>query len=604
VSDSNASPVRLVVRDANGRVLQREAWTPPPVRSKPATPTGRAALLAWPTSPFAAFAAAAWVPPASPGASAAARPANPPRALRASPQPAAPDAAPGSDKPEAVDPVVAVETLYLDEADQAAFIVASTFAEPMSVRVALSPLVRQNGGTFGGALALRRVQATGSINGEAVPDALPLLAGDRGIRIEARQAVKCWLGVDAHGARPGTYTGRVDIAAVGSEGLRLGLPVRVEVLSLRLPAEPRLALCTWDYVPNRWFPDPADAALDDLTRHGVNVFPRNTLPPARVDAAGSLAIDWKILDAELDRLDRRGRILFHLNRPPIEFAAAPEGFGRRPAEIAYLRRLRDHLADRGRGYADYAFYLLDEPGLDYGANLAVLIEGGRLVRDADPKLQTYTDPVPGLSGQDLERIAPLVDLWAPNMRLVAGALSGDPRMRRIRTFPTVWSYECVGQVKSISPLRYNRASAWRARFFGLSGIGFWTHSTTTADPWLANPTANDEYALVYPGNPPVPSVRWEAVRDGIEDIAALTLLEQQIERHRAAGTQPDLVRQAEEIRRIALADVMELSDETFVESRDFLRPGDRVLGHTATDIELFGRHRAAMARSTLVLAVE
>jgi hypothetical protein len=33
---------------------------------------------------------------------------------------------------------------------------------------------------------------------------------------------------------------------------------------------------------------------------------------------------------------------------------------------------------------------------------------------------------------------------------------------------------------------------------------------------------------VYPGELPVPSARWEAVRDGLEDVAALALLETQI----------------------------------------------------------------------------
>jgi hypothetical protein len=47
---------------------------------------------------------------------------------------------------------------------------------------------------------------------------------------------------------------------------------------------------------------------------------------------------------------------------------------------------------------------------------------------------------------------------------------------------------------------------------------------------------------------------------------------------------------------------MELSDEAFVESRDFLRDGDRVLAHTWTDAEMSRRHRAEIARLTLFLA--
>jgi hypothetical protein len=311
-----------------------------------------------------------------------------------------------------------------------------------------------------------------------------------------------------------------------------------------------------------------------------------------------------VLDAELDRLQGRGKILFHLDHPPLEFAVKKPDAEKRPTEVAYILALRDHLREHGWGYEDYAFYLLDEPGLDYGPNVAILVDAGRLFREADPRLRTYTDPVAGLSWKDFERIEPLVDVWAPNMRLVSGLLSGDPRIKRIMTARTVWSYECISQVKSLSPLRYNRANAWRAKFFGLSGIGFWTHSTADVDLWFPGKTINDEYCLVYPGDLPTPSVRWEAVLDGLEDVSAIALLEQAIQRNRQAGKRLELVQEAEGTLQIALRDVLELSDEAFTESRDFLRQGDRVLAHTWTDVETFRRHRAEIARLTLALAAD
>ena len=70
---------------------------------------------------------------------------------------------------------------------------------------------------------------------------------------------------------------------------------------------------------------------------------------------------------------------------------------------------------------------------------------------------------------------------APNMRLVSGSLFGDRRSKLIMNAKTVRSYKFVSQVKSHCSLRYVRANAWRAEFFGLSGIGFWTHSTTDQD---------------------------------------------------------------------------------------------------------------------------
>lgn len=558
-------------RDAAGKVLQEQAWTPTRLLPKTDLPTNT--LLAWATQPYAAF---------------------DDRRL----SPSAREVATGATNN------VTIETLYLDEADEAAFVIASSRAEPTRVSVAAPRLTRSDGVAFGGNITVREVIATGSINGERVPDALPAL-GDKGqITVPAHRATKMWLSVDALGAQPGTYTGQVAIASLDMTVDKLELPVKIEVLNLRLPKEFPLTLCTWDYITNRWFPARSKEVLDDMSRHGVNVFPRNTIPPGRVDVAGKLTIDWAVLDAELDRLQGRGRILFHLNHPPIEFAVKPTDEAKHSNELEYIRALRDHLGERGRGYADYAFYLLDEPGLDYGPNIAILLDAGKLFREADPKLLTYTDPVPGLSWKDYERIEPLADVWAPNMRLVSGLLSGDPRMDRILKQKTVWSYECVGQVKSLSPLRYNRANAWRAKFFGLRGIGFWTHCTTADNPWSLTVTNKEEYALVYPGDLPVPSVRWEAVRDGLEDVAAIALLDERIQHHWDAGTKNEIVQQAEQALRLMLRDVMELSDEAYVESRDYLRAGNRVIGHTWTDQDSFRRHRKTIATLTLELAAE
>jgi hypothetical protein len=570
---TGAWSLHVTARDAAGTLLDEKTWQLPTPAEEPLQIARTGTLRACPTQPYGIFEDARLAPVGNEA---------------------------GSGDADGV----ALKNLYVNEAGHGAFIVASTRDEALRARVVITNLVRKDGVAFNGPVVLREVIATGSVNGELVPDALPPLDDAGLVTVQPHRSVKIWVNADARGVAPGSYTGRITVAPLRHETAQVELPLTIEVLNLRFPAEFSLALCTWDYVPNRWFPTHTKEVLDDMSRHGVSVFPRSTIPPGRVDAAGHLTIDWPLLDAELDRLQGRGRILFHLDHPPLEFAAKKSDAEKRPTEIAYILALRDHLRERGWGYEDYAFYLLDEPGLDNGVNIPVLLDAGGLFREADPRLQTYTDPVAGLSWKDFERIVPLVDVWSPNMRLVSGLLSGDPRIKRIMTAKTIWSYECISQVKSLSPLRYNRANAWRAKFFGLRGIGFWTHSTAEVDLWFPGKTINDEYCLVYPGNLPTPSLRWEAVLDGLQDVSAITLLEQALQRNRQAGTRGELVHEAEETLRVALCDIMELSDEAFTESRDFLRQSDRVLGHTWTDVETFRRHRAEIARLTLALAAE
>jgi outer membrane protein assembly factor BamB len=496
-----------------------------------------------------------------------------------------------------------VDNLYVGEADQAAFIVAANDKTPLDLRVELEqPL--QDKTPFAGTIRLYRATPVGSFNGysekrttnsDVVADALVPLSPANSTTVSAGGAAKLWLAVDARGAAPGTYKGKVTVTALPN--LKIAeLPLTVNVLSLSMPEHFPLELCTWDYVPNRWFPNDTAQVLDDMQRHGVSIYPRTILPDASADAAGALKMDYAKVDAELDRLKGRGKILFQLTHPAIAFAAPPADAAKHAAELEYIRAFVDHLKQRGLGYPDFAFYPVDEPGLDYQVTgVEALIDAAALFQEADPQIRVYTDPVPSLSGANFDRIAPTIDVWCPNMRQVSGLLAQDPRIRRIMdSGAPVWSYECVGLVKSLSPLRYNRSNPWRAWYFGLDGLGFWTHSTSVKDMWYPS---DDEYALVYPGDRPVPSVRWESVRDGMEDIAAVAQLEQAI----AKGGAPDAIAHAKDVLRIAKNDAMEMSDATFVESRDFLAAGDRRIWHTAADSELFRRNRAAIAEATLAL---
>jgi hypothetical protein len=476
--------------------------------------------------------------------------------------------------------------------------------------------LRGDGAPFAGTITLRRMVSVATVNGEEVADALPELPAERAsaaraalftgrLSIPAGQAAKIWVSVDSRGALPGRYRGLISVsAATPGVGAALArIPIDVEVLPLAMPTRFPLELCTWDYVPNRWFPKRTGEVLDDMARHGVDVFPRpDCIPKARVGADGALAFDWSPLDEELARLKGRGRLLIMMSDPPISYAAAVPEARRAAIGIAYVRAVRDHLRMRGWTYGDYAFYPMDEPGLEYGKRVPVLLDAAKLIHAADPKLRVYADPVPSLSWRDFTRLAPALDIWCPNMHLVSGLLTGDPRMRRMMASgKLVWSYECVSQVKSLSPLCYDRGNPWRASYFGLKGIGFWTYATVTEDPWQANATRNDEYALVYPGELPVPSVRWEALRAGMQDVAAMAMLRSRIASMRGDARAGGLIARAEDCLRIARADVMEISDGAFVQSRDYLRKGDRRIWHTPSDEAAFGRHRALIGRLTIAL---
>ncbi|MBI2434871.1 MAG: PQQ-like beta-propeller repeat protein [Candidatus Hydrogenedentes bacterium] len=347
----------------------------------------------------------------------------------------------------------ATPLLYQNEAGALALLVQAVTASPLLVQ--WPPPKTAEGVAFTGTMAARQVVGVETINGEIVEDALRPLGPDRLAFLKAGAVSKLWFSTDAGTAAPGRYTTDVTLTPLEAGIAPVTVPLAFEVLPLELPPS-RLTFCTWDYAPNQWFPKDAAKTLDDMGRHGVNVFPRNLVAKA-VWRDGALEIDWSLLDEELARLEGRGEILFHVGAPAIEGIETVAEAERHGLHLEYLRRFRDHLRERGLDYDDWALYPVDEPGLDYGPRVPVFLEAARLFREADPRIRIYTDPVPGLSLKDFEAIDPFVDVWCPNMRMVTGLFFDDPRMTQIMAAnKPVWSYECIAQVKSMSPLRYNR----------------------------------------------------------------------------------------------------------------------------------------------------
>ena len=488
--------------------------------------------------------------------------------------------------------------LYQNEYELGAIAIRQPGEKPIRVRVSIQPPAQENGLVLNTPVEVFELIDTPATNGEAVADALVPLNAAQTLLLTSAAETRILVRVHATAeTSPGRYIAKMRLEPVATGIDASETSIDIDVLPLKLEPRDRLAFCTWDYIPNQWFPDNEEAVIQDMLSHGVNVFPRTrSIPTAKANADGTLTFDWTILNDDLALLGGRGTILFQIMHPPITFVEGTSDADKRKLELDYFHQWRDYMRKKGLRYEDYAFYILDEPGLDYGKSIPLYLDAAQLFREADPKFRIYVDPVPTLAWDDYENLKPFIDLWCPNMRLVSGLVARDPRIESIMNTGTpVWSYECVAQVKSLSPLRYNRSNAWRAQYFGLDGIGLWTYSTTQRNHWLPGDAKAEEYALVYPGEKPIASLRWEAARDGLEDIAALRQLERQIAESELAGKNADTCAKAKDAIRRTLVTVAELSDPAFVESRDYLEEGNRRIWHTQADAELFLRLRAEIA---------
>jgi hypothetical protein len=113
-------------------------------------------------------------------------------------------------------------------------------------------------------------------------------------------------------------------------------------------------------------------------------------------------------------------------------------------------------------------------------------------------------------------------------------------------------YACEGSYKLQCPLGYFRGQAWQAWRHRLTGIGWWNWCATP-DTWA--PDAG--YTTVYKGDGVIPSKRWEAIRDGIEDYGMLTVLKEATDAASEAKSHPEAVQAS---RRLLAEDAAVIAD--------------------------------------------
>jgi hypothetical protein len=196
---------------------------------------------------------------------------------------------------------------------------------------------------------------------------------------------------------------------------------------------------------------------------------------------------------------------------------------------SYLQGLTGHL--RERGWLDEAFvYWFDEPDpKDYDF---VMNGFARLKRHAPDLTRMLTEQVEeGLIGGP--------DLWCP----VSYHFDPGRAQERMDAGDRFWWYVCTGPKSPYATLFIDhpatnlRVWLWQTWQRGIDGIliwqsNYWTSTAAYPDPehpqnpYLYPPV---DAADGHPGHPvlkgPVDSIRWEMLRDGIEDYEYLAMLQ-------------------------------------------------------------------------------
>jgi hypothetical protein len=189
-----------------------------------------------------------------------------------------------------------------------------------------------------------------------------------------------------------------------------------------------------------------EKAYIDQVEHGTNVFVAGGYAPkARFDKSGKLT-------GELDFSKHDKYVLRHVKNDGLILYGGYQGALKgddkymsdawKKAHKEWIRKWIAHLKELGITYDRFAFYPVDEPGLDGDGRVNEFITLGRLIREADPKAQIYTDPAGQITLEHLKKMAPYVDIWCPHRHDFLLNEGGDMLDFVKSSGKTVWSYEC------------------------------------------------------------------------------------------------------------------------------------------------------------------
>jgi hypothetical protein len=365
-------------------------------------------------------------------------------------------------------------------------------------------------------------------------------------------------------APSGDYEAVVTFTASGISPFEV--PVQLHVFNFALSDATHTRTAYYVWVHTTWH-KPAnleqsryifDLYMENFRKHRVTPeVPHLYAPIVWQLTNGNFTVDFTDFDAAmsryLDELDFNGFTVMGRRNDGVKFPLSLGGYASfTPEYTGLLKKLMDpimaHL--REKGWDDKAYcYWADEPNTNNiynGTNgFAYALAGMDALRTAAPGLRRMLT-LNNLPYPYDALIYGKVDIWVPVMSLH----EYTPQLKN-RRIPgeEMWWYGAVGPPSPFPtyfldhPAINHRIRFWVAEKYGIKGDLYYSVNTWNKNPWLVTrqwdwAIQNGDGVLLYPPTKTLPSapvltgpintIRWEMVREALEDAEYLWLIKQSI----------------------------------------------------------------------------
>jgi hypothetical protein len=377
-------------------------------------------------------------------------------------------------------------------------------------------------------------------------------------------------------AKPGLYTGQLEISLHDDKNgdTKLTVPLSLKVWGFTLPREPRLHHTEWfsygglaEYyrIPMwseeywRW----VEKVAADMGRHRQDTIltPFNGLVDVSIDASGKMQFDFSRLDRWVETFRKAGvtwieggHVAGRSGGWESQFVWARFGIlgpDKKPLDISagnvseeqYEPYVRDflqgiHAHMKEKGWADrYVQHIADEP----------TPENRETWKYRAKRVHEWLPGVPVIDAVMSSDLEDVIDISVPQIQHI------EPKEKRGKG-EIYWSYVCL-YPQGEYPNRFldypsirNRILFWLSYTLDLEGFLHWGYAhwqtwsgvpaPVDVSPWMdatggsiyvqdRQPLPAGDPFIVYPGrNGICGSIRWETVRQGMEDYEYLYMLSQ------------------------------------------------------------------------------
>jgi Concanavalin A-like lectin/glucanases superfamily/Carbohydrate family 9 binding domain-like len=227
-----------------------------------------------------------------------------------------------------------------------------------------------------------------------------------------------------------------------------------------------------------------------------------------------------------------------------------------------------HLQKLGLTFDDYMFQGMSD---EFLANRIPLLKPWHeKVYKLFPKLRffvtlTSVPPPSGSTFKQLDSIAKYIDTWIMSEKRLTPAKSQRWQKNyqwSKKINKSLWGYRCRTQMSNWPILEYYRFFAWTAYLSKMKGIALWTLNSAQSEDCMLDVEAKDKSktptGIVFRGinKRPIPTKRLEALREGLEDYAYITILKKRLQKTNSTISKSDILKYERLISNKVIADIM------------------------------------------------